>query len=137
MRVPPLSTAIFVAVSAVSSDAADVEAMHDGATQMVLGSKLENPYTVSNWQLAGENVPPAQGSGGGSLFTEHSAPTPAMVAATHKYVKFTPHTEVSVWAAHVKRERSIVLYLHLLVLIVSPSNSPFEGRPCSTERFGR
>lgn len=100
-----LSAAIQVAVLGASSHGASIEDENEGSTRMVLGSKLENPYTVNNMQEAARLVvgpsleePTLRGVGSKNVFLEgppgsSAASSAASIVTTHKYVKMTPRTE--------------------------------------------
>ena len=100
MKISSFSTAILAVISTISSDAATIEDENTGATRMVLGSQLDNPYTVSSMQDAAKLVAGASPKiGPKSQFPNGerrpAGPAVSSITATHKYVKMTPRKKVS------------------------------------------
>ena len=92
----PFSLAILAVTSTVGSDAAaTIEDENADATRMVLGSKLDNPYTVNSMEDAALLVKSGDKPLDGGLKPFHRRGRATIsITATHKYVKMTPRTEV-------------------------------------------
>lgn len=96
MKIPfSLSAAILAVISTVGSDAAaTIEDENADATRMVLGSKLDNPYTVNSMEDAALLVKSGDEHLDGGLKPFHRRGRATVsITATHKYVKLTPRTE--------------------------------------------